>query len=174
MIRRPLLSLRWAAGLRWLAFAGLLAGWASAGLAAEVELGLGRDGVLNRSGSGALALGLDVKSSPLASFGRFEFGVGGAAEIDDSGDAWAGLGPFAYLPLARGYRLDASVMAGAYAHGSGHDLGLPLEFRSRIGLSRRIADRWRLGLAFEHKSNAGAGDDNPGVETLFITVTRIY
>ena len=65
-------------------------------------------------------------------------------------------------------------MAGAYAHGSGHDLGLPLEFRSRIGLSRRIADRWRLGLAFEHKSNAGAGDHNPGVETLFVTVTRIY
>ena len=65
-------------------------------------------------------------------------------------------------------------MPGAYAHGGGHDLGLPLEFRSRIGLSRRVAERWRLGLAFEHKSNGGVGDDNPGVETVFVTLTRTY
>ena len=65
-------------------------------------------------------------------------------------------------------------MAGIYTYDGGHDLGLPLEFRSRLGLSRRIAARWRAGLALEHKSNAGAGDRNPGIETLFLTLSRSY
>ena len=65
-------------------------------------------------------------------------------------------------------------MAGIYTFDGGHDLGLPLEFRSRLGLSRRIGGRWRAGLALEHKSNAGAGDRNPGIETLFLTLSRSY
>jgi hypothetical protein len=61
-------------------------------------------------------------------------------------------------------------MAGAQDRGHGRDLGGPVIFRSRIGVSRLLHERVRIGLQFEHKSNAGLDDGNPGVETLFVSL----
>jgi hypothetical protein len=105
--------------------------------------------------------------------GPFDFGLGAAFEIDTDGDLWGGGGFAAALPLGDHFRPSASLMAGGYAVGDGGDEpGSGIEFRTRLGLSRQLRGRWRLGLAVEHKSNAGIGNINPGVETLFVTVGR--
>ena len=65
-------------------------------------------------------------------------------------------------------------MAGAYSRGDGDDLGSPVEFRSRLGVSRSVGPVWRVGLAFEHKSNGGVAELNPGVETVFVTLGRRF
>lgn len=65
--------------------------------------------------------------------------------------------------------LTPSIAIGAYSEGDGRDLGHVVEFRSSISLAYRFDDRSRLGLRFYHLSNAGLGDDNPGVEVLDLT-----
>lgn len=78
------------------------------------------------------------------------------------------------LPFGDAWRIGLSVMPGAYNQGNGVDLGFPLEFRSRLGLSRQVGPDWSAGIAIEHKSNAEISDINPGVETLLLTVARQF
>jgi lipid A 3-O-deacylase len=142
--------------------------------AGEAILGFGYDDVLNRVGGGGLALALDLRSDPLFRLGPVEFGVGAAVEADSEGDLWAGGGVFGHHGLGNGLRLEGSLMAGGYAVGSGTDLGSDLQFRSRIGVSRALGESTRIGLAVEHKSNAGIADANPGIETVFVTLARRF
>ncbi len=65
--------------------------------------------------------------------------------------------------------LTPSFAPGAYAKGSGKDLGSVLEFRSGLELSYRFDDRSRLGIGISHMSNASLGNKNPGEETVFVT-----
>jgi hypothetical protein len=159
--------------MRWLVAAVFLAGWPTA-QAGELGLGLGYDDVLGRNGTGAAALNLQLATDPLAHLGPVAVGVGLALEIDTDGDFWGGAGVTAMLPLPNAFRLGGSVMAGGYAVGDGDDLGSDLEFRSRLGISRAVRPPWWLGLAIEHKSNASIGDINPGVETLYLTLSRDF
>lgn len=62
-----------------------------------------------------------------------------------------------------------SIAIGAYSEGNGLDLGHVVEFRSAFTLAYRFDNRSRLGLRFYHLSNAGLGNDNPGVEVLDLT-----
>lgn len=144
--------------------------------AAEVGVSFGYDDVFGRHGNGSAALGVQYLTDPLASLGPVGFGLGLAGEVDGDGDVWGGVGATARLPVgASGFRIAASVMVGGYAVGDGgDDLGSGLEFRSRLGVSAPISDTWRAGVAVEHKSNAGLGDINPGVETLFVTLSRRF
>ena len=48
------------------------------------------------------------------------------------------------------------------------DLGNPIEFNSGVELAYRFAGQSRLGLAFDHISNAGIAKINPGVESLLL------
>ena len=59
---------------------------------------------------------------------------------------------------------------GAYAKGDGKDLGGTLEFRSGLEAAWEMPNLVRLGVAFNHVSNAGIYDSNPGAETLMLTV----
>jgi hypothetical protein len=61
-----------------------------------------------------------------------------------------------------------SFAAGAYVEGDGKDLGGTLEFRSALEIAYRLDDRSRLGLAFDHISNASLYDENPGTESLVL------
>jgi lipid A 3-O-deacylase len=117
---------------------------------------------------------LSIQTDPMAALGRVAFGAAGAVEADSDGDAWMGVGPYAMLALAPRWRLSLSVMAGAYARGEGEDLGSPVEFRTRLGIGRAVGPTWRVGLAAEHKSNAGIGEINPGVETVLVTLGRRF
>ncbi len=61
-----------------------------------------------------------------------------------------------------------NIVAGAFSHGNGKHLGHGLEFRSGLELSYEFYQKSRIGIAFNHISNASIGDRNPGAETLLI------
>lgn len=58
---------------------------------------------------------------------------------------------------------------GAYSDGDGKDLGGAIEFRSGIELAYQLPNAHRIGVAFNHISNASIYDKNPGAETLLLT-----
>ncbi|MDP4795535.1 MAG: acyloxyacyl hydrolase, partial [Rhodospirillales bacterium] len=51
------------------------------------------------------------------------------------------------------------------------DLGYDLEFRSRLEFAYQFPDKSRLGLAVSHSSNGGLGNNNPGTESIMLTVS---
>lgn len=75
-------------------------------------------------------------------------------------------GVLADLYFGRRWVLTPSFAAGAYDKGDGKDLGGTLQFRSAIELTYRMDERGRIGLAFDHISNAGIYSRNPGTESL--------
>ncbi len=94
--------------------------------------------------------------------------MGGAATGDGAFWAYAGLRrPFR---LGTGWRLVPGFAVSFYEEGStGKDLGGPVEFRSILELSRRLAGGSSLGLAVHHLSNSGFYDDNPGSNSVILT-----
>ncbi len=62
--------------------------------------------------------------------------------------------------------------AGGYSQGSGKDLGHGIEFKSGVELAYQFEDASRLGVAFNHMSNASIGSDNPGTENLIVTYSH--
>ncbi|MFO1106968.1 MAG: acyloxyacyl hydrolase [Amaricoccus sp.] len=160
--------------LRAAAIAALLVAGIGPARGFEVTLSLGRNDILDRLGDPSFVAGLGIASDPLGRWGSLGLAVGGGVEVGASGSFWAGAGPILLLPFGDGWRLGLSVMPGAYNQGNGVDLGFPLEFRSRLGLSRQVGPDWSVGLAIEHKSNADLSESNPGVETLILTVARRF
>ncbi len=59
-----------------------------------------------------------------------------------------------------------NAAVGAYYDGNGKDLGHTLEFRTGGEIAYRFANRSRLGIAFQHISNASIADRNPGTESV--------
>lgn len=95
-------------------------------------------------------------------------GFGGIAATS-SGSFFAGLGPVIEVALSDRVVLSGSVAPFAYVQGGADkDLGYPLEFRSQAEIAYQFENLSRLGVAISHYSNAGLGDDNPGVETISV------
>lgn len=93
--------------------------------------------------------------------------VAGANFTTDS--ALYGYGGFHYdIPLTQSIIFSPNVVAGAYSQGDGKDLGHWIEFRSGLELQYQFESEHRIGLSFNHISNASLGDRNPGAETLLI------
>lgn len=145
-------------------------------VADEWVLGLGLDEVRGREARVPTYL-LEYRSEPMTGLAGVGFGLGTALEADSDGDVWGGAGAVAYLPLGDGtWRIVGSAMVGGYRQGStGSDLGrgFPV-FRSQIEIDRALGAGWRAGLAFSHKSNAGTGALNPGVETVYLTLGKSF
>jgi len=59
-----------------------------------------------------------------------------------------------------------NAAVGYYDNGSGKNLGSHVEFRTGAEFAYRFDDRSRLGLSFNHISNAGIGKTNPGEEEV--------
>jgi lipid A 3-O-deacylase len=77
-----------------------------------------------------------------------------------------------------GFRLDAAIgrhfvitpelAAGYWPHGGGKNLGGNIEFKSGGEFAYRFDDGSRLGVLFDHISNAGIYKRNPGVESAML------
>lgn len=93
--------------------------------------------------------------------------VGAMATTDASLYGYAGFGTDFFF--GNRWVVTPSIAIGAYSEGDGKDLGHTIEFRSAITIAYRFDNRSRVGLRFYHLSNAGLGDDNPGVEVLDVT-----
>ena len=63
---------------------------------------------------------------------------------------------------------------GIYDNGDGKNLGNEIQFRTTIEFSYEFKNKNRIGLSFGHISNAGLGDDNPGVEILSLSYQIPY
>ncbi len=65
-----------------------------------------------------------------------------------------------------------SVAAGGYKSGGSKDLGHGIQFKSGIEINYKLQNNARIGLAFNHLSNAGLGDNNPGAESLLLSYSH--
>ena len=63
---------------------------------------------------------------------------------------------------------------GLYFQGNGVDLGSVLEFRSGVELGLAVDDATRISIITDHRSNAGIGDRNPGLESIGIRYQRRF
>jgi hypothetical protein len=89
--------------------------------------------------------------------------------IDWDGGAYAYGGFNWEIPLSDSFLLIPNFMVGAYHEGGSKDLGGALEFRSGIEVAYQCQNKHRIGLAFNHISNASIYDKNPGAEALLLT-----
>ncbi len=92
--------------------------------------------------------------------------VGGLVTTDGSVLGYGGL----RLDLYFGDRwvLTPNAAVGAFGRGSGKNLGSVVEFKTGGEFAYRFDDHSRLGLQFDHISNAGIGKDNPGTESFVL------
>lgn len=93
-------------------------------------------------------------------------GVGFNVSNDDSFYGYGGF--FWDVKLADNIVFVPNIVAGGYHSGDGKKLGHGIEFRSGLELNYQFENESRLGVAFNHISNASIGDRNPGAETLLV------
>ncbi len=143
--------------------------------ASEFMLGLGADDVF-RSGMDFPAFSAEFRATPRWHFGQTSLTFGIAGEVDGDGDLWGGAGLVLLAPVSPDVRIEASFMPGLYSQGStGTDLGASAPiFRTQIGATYLLTSGWRVGAAFNHKSNGGTASENPGVETIVLTFGRAF
>ncbi len=113
---------------------------------------------------------LSIRRDAAVRFDPFQPAVG--ASLTTEGAAWVGAGALYTVEGAGALYLQGHIMPGLYrAGGGGPDLGGTLQFRSGLEIGIKMAAGIRVGLALDHRSNAGIYDDNPGLETLQIRVS---
>jgi hypothetical protein len=113
----------------------------------------------------AASFGLEYRFEPLEY--RVRPMVGGFVTTDGSAYGYAGLN-WEIPILSQQLYLIPNFAVGAYSEGDGKDLGGALEFRSGVELSYQMENFHRVGIAFNHLSNASIYDENPGVETVLL------
>ena len=103
--------------------------------------------------------------------GRFSPITGGFITDKDSIFIYTGvqvqydIGPLQVTP---------SFAPGYYEKGNGKDLGMALEFQSKIKLSFNFFKDTKLGYSYSHISNNDWGDINPGVNNEIISLTKTF
>ena len=108
------------------------------------------------------------------SFGPFQPAVG--LSVTDTNDVWVGLGAthttrFWDRPSGAGGYAQLHFMPGIYAQGTGPNLGHEFEMRSGAEIGYQAKNGVRVGLSYDHRSNAGLSSPNPGMETLQLRVS---
>lgn len=101
------------------------------------------------------------------SYGPFQPAVG--FSVTDEGSVWLGAGGMWTRSFAgdKAY-VQLHLMPGVYSKGSGPDLGHVVEFRSGAEIGYQTAKGIRIGLSYDHRSNADISSLNPGMETIQI------
>ncbi|WP_037267582.1 acyloxyacyl hydrolase [Roseivivax halodurans] len=111
-----------------------------------------------------------ARYDPRTRFGPFGTALG--LSLGEEGETWLGAGltwdwRFGSSP----YYGELHVMPGYYRAGDGFDLGGPIAFRSGLELGYESWNGWRYAVSYDHRSNAGIYDENPGVETVQFRVS---
>tara|TARA_Y100000816_G_scaffold247868_1_gene196775 strand:- start:206 stop:724 length:519 start_codon:yes stop_codon:yes gene_type:complete len=70
--------------------------------------------------------------------------------------------------------LTPSFSPGYYTIGDGKDLGSPLEFKTEVQLSLELSPGSKLGYSYNHVSNAGLGDKNPGANSYMFNFMKSF
>lgn len=104
-------------------------------------------------------------------FNQMDYGVvplvGANIDTDGAGYIYAGFNW--EVPLIKDQLfIIPNFAVGAYGEGDGKDLGGAIQFRSGLELAYQFPAKQRVGVAFNHISNASIYDKNPGAETLLV------
>ena len=75
------------------------------------------------------------------------------------------LGPVNFTP---------SFTPGLYGEGDGKDLGHILEFKSEFQASFNFSESSKLGMSYNHISNASLGDKNPGANSYMFNFLKTF
>ncbi len=67
-----------------------------------------------------------------------------------------------------------SFSPGLYDQGDGKDLGHVLEFKSELQLSLDLSKSSEFGFSYNHISNAGLGDKNPGANSYMFNFSKNF
>ena len=67
-----------------------------------------------------------------------------------------------------------SFAPGLYHRGNGKDLGHAIEFKSEIQFSYNPSDSSKIGLSYNHVSNASLGDKNPGANSYMFNFIKNF
>ena len=67
-----------------------------------------------------------------------------------------------------------SFAPGLYHKGDGKDLGHVLEFKSEVQLSYELSKDSRIGVSYNHVSNASLGDKNPGANSYMFNFLKNF
>ncbi len=122
--------------------------------------------------------GFDVNDDQTAGEARIEyrshrklfvFGPMAGLMVNSDGGAYGYGGIYFDITLGEHIVLTPSLAVGGYRRGGGKDLGSVIEFRSGVEVAWRFAGGARLGIAFNHISNASIDDNNPGTESIVLT-----
>jgi hypothetical protein len=83
--------------------------------------------------------------------------------------AFYGYGGIAFdINFSPNWVLSPNGAVGYFGRGSGTNLGSSTEFRTGAELAYRFDDMSRLGVNFNHTSNAGIGKHNPGEQSVVL------
>ena len=103
--------------------------------------------------------------------GRFSPITGGFITDKDSTFIYTGIqAQYEIGPL----QITPSFAPGYYEQGNGKDLGMALEFQSKIRLSFNFFKDTKIGYSYSHISNNDWGDINPGVNNEIISLTKTF
>ena len=70
--------------------------------------------------------------------------------------------------------LTPSFPPGLYGEGNGKDLGHILEFKSEFQASFNFSESSKLGMSYNHISNASLGDKNPGANSYMFNFLKTF
>lgn len=137
--------------------------------AAELVLGLGPS-IYGFSGArNSPVLSLDLRGPMVARLGRAEVAPMLVLDRHGAGDSFVGVGLAAKWALRGGWFVDAGAAPGAYhAALAANDLGGGLEFRLHLAVGRDLGRGRAISAALVHKSNAGTGRVNPGLNGVLL------
>ena len=71
-------------------------------------------------------------------------------------------------------KITPSFAPGYYGQGGGKDLGYPLEFKSEIQMSVDLSESSKLGMSYNHISNASLGTKNPGANSYMFNFLKQF
>lgn len=157
---------------RWMGW-GVAASLAAAALSLAPVAARADDPAYIAVGAGAYDFLHDNLAAQIRGEYRFAHGffflkplVGALGTSDSSVYAYGGFR--VELKLGEHYVLMPLATVGYFNKGDGKNLGSPIEFKTGVEFDYQFSDASRLGLAFDHISNAGLTRRNPGTESLLV------
>lgn len=166
-------------GILWVLLGFFIVLMSAPASAAEDRIGLG---------GGAFSFD-ETRGSNLAAEARLEYLSGWRLLDQEFGPPFQGIGPYAALDVntdggifgVGGLFLDLRPApdvylrgfggVGGYREGGARDLGGVFQFELGVGAGYRFANQLETGILFKHISNAGIHDENPGVNSIMLTVS---